>query len=361
MKVRAALRTLGCTLALLPGCDAAQMASGEPSEAVMPPAPSGPATIVVAGDTMMGRGIDAQLAADPSFELFRDFGPWTADADLFAVNLETTITSAEEEWPGKNYHFRMDPGRAALAFDKLPVAAGTPVVVSLANNHVLDFFEAGLRQTLQSLDEIGVARAGAGLHAAEARAPALVTTASGVRIGLLSVSDHCSCGTDLWRAGPSTPGMWQIDTEPGPDWDELTAEVADLRTRVDWVVVSLHWGPNWVEAWPLPRLRELAAELVHAGASVIVGHSAHHVLPIEHIEGVPVLYGTGDFIDDYSSVEGFRPDLSYLARIVLDPHDGANVEIVPLRIEHDPDHYVHPLDEADPDAALVREAAGLPR
>jgi poly-gamma-glutamate capsule biosynthesis protein CapA/YwtB (metallophosphatase superfamily) len=254
----------------------------------------------------------------------------------------------------------MAPERAGLAFGKLPVAAGTPIVVSLANNHALDFFEVGLRQTLQTLDGLGIARAGAGLDDAEARAPAIVTTASGVRIGLLSVSDHCSCGSDRWRAGPSRPGIWQIDTEPGADWDELRTAIVDVRAKVDWVVVSLHWGPNWVESWPLQRLRDLAAELVAAGASVIVGHSAHHVLPLEYIDGVPVLYGTGDLVDDYSLADGFRNDLSYAARVVLDPTAGAQVQIVPLRIEHEPEHFVHPLAADDPDAAYVREAAGLP-
>jgi poly-gamma-glutamate capsule biosynthesis protein CapA/YwtB (metallophosphatase superfamily) len=348
------------SLAALSGCDASQAVTDtDASEAAAPAAPSGPATIVLAGDTMLGRGIDAQLAADPAFELFRGFQPWTADADLLAINLETTITTEVEEWPGKNYHFKMHPERAALAFEKLPAPEGTPIFVSLANNHVLDFFEAGLNETLQTLDGLGIVRAGAGRSEAEAKAPAIVTTASGVRIGLVSVSDHCSCGTDLWRAGPSSPGMWQIDTSAGPDWDELTTAVSDLRAEVDWVVVSLHWGPNWVERWPLERLRDLGAELVSAGASVIVGHSAHHVLPIEHIDGVPVLYGTGDFIDDYSSVDGYRPDLGYLARVVLDPDAGTTLEVVPFRIEHDPDHYAQPLAPEDPDAAFVRQAAGL--
>jgi poly-gamma-glutamate capsule biosynthesis protein CapA/YwtB (metallophosphatase superfamily) len=352
-------RVHAVVLVALAACDPQTSADG-PGE-VAPLAPSGPATIVLAGDTMLGRRIDAQLAEDPALPLFREFESWTADVDLLAVNLETTITTAEDQWPGKNYHFKLAPERAALAFGKLPVAAGTPVFVSLANNHVLDFFEAGLRQTLQSLDGLGIARAGAGLDEAEARAPAIVTTASGVRIGLLSVSDHCSCGTDLWRAGPSTPGMWQIDPEPGGDWDQLHAAIVDLRAEVDWVVVSLHWGPNWVDSWPLQRLRDLAAVLARAGASVIVGHSAHHVLPIEHIDGVPVLYGTGDFIDDYSPVEGFRNHLSYAARVVLEPTSGAQVEVVPLRIEHDDSvHFVHPLAADDPDAAYVREAADLP-
>jgi poly-gamma-glutamate capsule biosynthesis protein CapA/YwtB (metallophosphatase superfamily) len=345
-------------LAALAACDASQPTADDPGEAAAPP--SGPATILLAGDTMLGRGIDAQLAADPALPLFREFEPWTADADLLAVNLETTITTAEERWPGKNFHFKMAPERAALAFGKLPVAAGTPIFVSLANNHALDFFEAGLRQTLQTLDGLGIARAGAGLDDAEARAPAIVTTASGVSIGLLSVSDHCSCGSDGWRAGPSSPGIWQIDTEPGADWDELRTAIVDVRAKVDWVIVSLHWGPNWVESWPLQRLRDLAAELAAAGASVIVGHSAHHVLPLENIDGVPVLYGTGDFVDDYSPVDGFRNDLSYAARVVLDPTTGAQVEVVPLRIQHGDAHFVHPLADDDPDAAYVREAAGLP-
>lgn len=359
MSVHGSLRAWSSAATLLlAACDSAAATSDTGGAAAMPE-PRGPATIVLVGDTMLGRGIDAQLAEDPSFAPFRDLEPYTADADLLAINLETAITTATEEWPGKNYHFKMDPEHAALAFGKLPVKSGTPIFASTANNHVLDFLEVGLRQTLQSLDEVGIVHAGAGLDEAEAKAPAIVTTASGVRVGLIAASDHCSCGSAGWSAGATEPGMWQIATEPGADWDELATAITELRARTDWVVVSLHWGPNWVEAWPLDRLRDLAAKLVEAGASVIVGHSAHHVLPIEHIDGVPVLYGTGDFIDDYSAVDGFRNDLAYMARVVLDPATGADVQIVPLRIEHDGEHFVHPLLEDDPDAALVRQATGI--
>jgi poly-gamma-glutamate capsule biosynthesis protein CapA/YwtB (metallophosphatase superfamily) len=319
--------------------------------------PSGPLVIAFAGDTMLGRGIDRMAADDPSFTFFRDLDPYLEDVEVLSLNLETTITTASEEWPGKNYHFKVHPERAPVLFEQLPRSASTQLVVSLANNHILDFFEPGLRETIDTLDTLAIPHAGAGEDLASAQAPVILTTPRGVRVGILSASSHCSCGSaDGWRATEHAPGMWQFDPDTG-DFEELRRAVTALRQTVDYVIVSLHWGPNWIETWPIDWMPELAGELVAAGASVIHGHSAHHVLPVQRIGGVPVLYGSGDFLDDYSARPPFRADLSYLARVHLQPNADTQVELVPLRIEHAEGHFVHPLDPSDPDYALVMTSA----
>jgi poly-gamma-glutamate synthesis protein (capsule biosynthesis protein) len=317
------------------------------------PVARGPATLVLAGDAMLGRDFNDLYDADPSYQAFRELDDAMSDADIIAFNLETTITTSDDIWLGKNFNFKLDPRHAASAFGSIPGDPSVPRVLSLANNHVMDFGVAGLLETLAMLDANGMYRVGAGADADEARAPLVMTTEDGVTIGFISASSVCSCGGS-WSATADSPGMWQIDSD---DPSELVDAARDFRSEVDWLVIMLHWGPNWVTEWPIEWMHELAADLADAGADVIVGTSGHHVLPVERRDLTLVLNGTADFIDDYATPhEGFRNDLSYLARVALQPGREPALEIVPLRIEHDAGHWVHPLDDDDPDYAAVLSA-----
>jgi poly-gamma-glutamate synthesis protein (capsule biosynthesis protein) len=218
----------------------------------------------------------------------------------------------------------------------------------------MDFGVSGLLETLDTLDAHGMHRVGAGADIDEARAPLALTTADGVTIGFISASSVCSCGGS-WSATDDSPGMFQFDSD---DPSALVEAVREYRPHVDWLVVMLHWGPNWVTEWPIDWMHELAVELADVGADVILGTSAHHILPVERQGLTLVLNGTADFIDDYANPhEGFRNDLSILARVELQPGREPALDIVPLRIEHDEGHWVHPLDEGDPDHAAVLSAA----
>jgi len=313
----------------------------------------GGATLVLAGDAMLGRDFNDLYDADPSYRAFRELDDAVSDADVIAFNLETTVTVSDDIWLGKNYNFKLDPRHAASAFGSIPGDPSVPRVLSLANNHVLDFGVAGLLETLAVLDANDMHHVGAGVDIDESRAPLVLTTEDGITIGFISASSVCSCGGS-WSATADSPGMFQFDSH---DPSELVDAVRDFRPRIDWLVVMLHWGPNWVTEWPIDWMHELAAELAEVGADVIVGTSAHHVLPVERQGLTVVLNGTADFIDDYANPhEGFRNDLSILARIDLQPGREPALELVPLRIEHDEGHWVHPLDADDPDYAAVLSA-----
>ncbi len=332
------------------------LACASEEEAPVRPDPSGSARLVLAGDAMLGRDFNGIYEADPSYRAFRDLDDAMSDADVIAFNLETTITVSDDIWLGKNFNFKLDPRHATSALGSIPGDPDVPRVVSLANNHILDFGVAGLFETLESVDANGFLRAGAGADADEARAPLVVTTADGVTIGFISASSVCSCDT-TWAATADSPGMFQFDSD---DASELVAAVRELRPHVDWVVLMLHWGQNWVTEWPIDWMQAQAVDLSDAGADVIVGTSAHHILPVERQGPTLVLHGTADFIDDYTNPhEPFRNDLSILARVELEPGREPALEIVPLRIEHEGDdaHWVHPLDESDPDYAAVLSAA----
>jgi poly-gamma-glutamate capsule biosynthesis protein CapA/YwtB (metallophosphatase superfamily) len=163
---------------------------------------------------------------------------------------------------GRRFHFRAPPA-AAAALAGLGVGC-----VTLANNHVADFGYAALSDTCEQLARAGVAAAGAGADAGQARAPALIEL-GGPRVAVVSVADQAP-GT---AAGPGQPGVAHADLGGGiPHW--LTDEVAGLAGDGDVVLVMPHWGPSLASS-PLPYLRTAARALVSAGATLVAGHSAH--------------------------------------------------------------------------------------
>jgi poly-gamma-glutamate synthesis protein (capsule biosynthesis protein) len=325
------------------------------------PRPEGAVVLALVGDVMLGRNFNDLFESSADFEVWRDLDSTFADIDVMAINLETTITDSEEMWPDKAYNFKLDPEHAAAALGSLPLPDQARRYAATANNHVLDFEVQGMRDTLETLDELGFVRAGAGNDADAARAAAIVETQGGVKMAFLSAADHCGCGdVSAWTATDEKPGMWHVDMSGG-DWEAALEAVRALRSEVHWIVFSLHWGPNYVEDAPLSWMRDFAVELIEAGVDVVHGHSSHHVLPVEEIAGRTVLYGPGDFVDDYAPREGYRNDLSFVAKIQLDPDGAQHLEIIPTRIGHDDGHYVRPLDASDPDYDEVLDSANPDR
>jgi poly-gamma-glutamate capsule biosynthesis protein CapA/YwtB (metallophosphatase superfamily) len=147
------------------------------------------------------------------------------------LNLECCISERGEPWPKRRFHFRAPPAAAGALAD-LGVDC-----VALANNHALDFGPDALLDTLEHLRRVGIACVGAGAGLAQARAPA-VLEAGGVRLGVLSVTDH----PPEYAAAPEGPGVAFADFTRGrvPDW--LLEGVRDLDADV--VLVTPHWGPT---------------------------------------------------------------------------------------------------------------------
>jgi poly-gamma-glutamate synthesis protein (capsule biosynthesis protein) len=273
---------------------------------------------------MLGRMVGEELAHrspaslwDPALlEVFRE-------ADCAIVNLECCISERGEPWPapGKSFFFRAPPA----AVEALAVAGVR--AVWLANNHALDFGETALLDTFRYLEAAGIAWAGAGRDLAEARRGALIS-ADGVRIGVVGVADHPAD----FAAAPTRPGIaWVSSNELAhhgpPGW--LLNGVRQMAGSCDVVAVGPHWGPN-MELRPQPHHPAVARSLVAAGASVVAGHSAHVVQPVELHDGAPICYDLGDLLDDYAVDPELRNDLSVLALFT----PGERLELVPLRLEY---------------------------
>lgn len=321
------------------------------------PALQGPVTLALTGDAMLGRNLADQLYL-PDADLWSGLAPALQGVDVAVVNLETTLTDHDEAWPDKAFTFRLSPTLAPRGLPTLPLPDDASLVATVGNNHILDFHARGLHDTLDTLDGLGIPWTGAGRTLEEARRAAIVTTSGGVTVGVLGGGDHCGCDdVCAWAATDDSPGLsWASYRHR--DWTRLVQDVVDLRARVQVVVVSLHWGPNWVEGAPPAWMTDLADALIAAGADVVHGHSSHHALPATVRGPGVVVYGPGDLIDDYAPVDGFRNDLSYIARVTVAPGAAPDLQVVPIRIRHDAGvHTTELLSPDDPDAALVREAA----
>jgi poly-gamma-glutamate synthesis protein (capsule biosynthesis protein) len=326
---------------------------------------AGRLTVFLCGDVMTGRGIDQALPHpshprihEPSVKDAGQYvrlaeaanGPiprpvgfsyiWGAALEELArmapdarvINLETSITRSDDYWPDKEIHYRMHPDNVQCL-----TAAGIDVC-ALANNHVLDFGRPGLRETLGTLSQAGLRTAGAGDTVAEARAPAVVEISGKGRLVVFGFGDESSGIPSSWAATNDRPGIDVL-----PDLSEATAtgiveRVQEVKRARDVVVASIHWGSNW--GYEVSRGQQrFARRLLDGGVDIVHGHSSHHVRPIEIYRGKLILYGCGDFLNDYEGITGyeeFRDDLTLMYFATLQPETGrlVSLRMTPMQIRN---------------------------
>ena len=209
----------------------------------------------------------------------------------------------------------------------------------LSNNHVLDYRYTGLTDTTETLKRASIAFAGAGENEAEARTPAIIKAAGRGRVIVVSLGSVTSGIPRVWAAGPSRPGVNLL-----PDLSERTASEVASQAKAykrpgDVVVASIHWGGNWGYRISEDE-RSFARRLIDTGAiDVVHGHSSHHPKGLEVHGGKLILYGCGDFIDDYEGISGheeYRDDLvlMYLAGVQADTGKLIHLTLVPFRIKN---------------------------
>jgi poly-gamma-glutamate capsule biosynthesis protein CapA/YwtB (metallophosphatase superfamily) len=279
----------------------------------------GMTTLSLTGDVMLGRGVNETLRAARPAEPWGDVLPLLLSADLRVINLECAITGHRRPWSRtpKVFHFRADP----LAVEVLKAARVD--ACSLANNHTLDFEEKGLLDTLAHLEVAGIRYAGAGRNLEEAARPVLLEGG----IALVAFTDN----EPPFAAGPDKPGTNYLPVSTEPEVlrrvEETIGAARDAGART--VVFSNHWGPNMVRR-PKAVFRRFARAVVDRGADVYYGHSAHVFQGVEVYRGKPILYDTGDFIDDYAVDPDLRNDRSFLFCISMEDGDLRRLELFPV-------------------------------
>jgi poly-gamma-glutamate capsule biosynthesis protein CapA/YwtB (metallophosphatase superfamily) len=303
--------------------------------------------LFLGGDVMTGRGIDQILGTpspptihEPFIRDAREYvhlaeranGPiprpvsdayiWgdvPEELDRFAphariVNLETSVTTSDAAWP-KGINYRMNPANVGcLTAAKLDVCA-------LANNHALDYGEAGLLVSLASLAGKGLQTVGAGRDRDEARRPARLRLPGGADLLVFAFGSETSGVPARWAAATDRPGVAFLGDLSQATAGDILHVMARAKGPGDILVASLHWGTNWGHAVPPDHVR-FAHWLVDGGVDVIHGHSSHHPRPIEVYRNRLILYGCGNFIDDYEGIGGyeeFRSDLVLMHLASLDP------------------------------------------
>jgi poly-gamma-glutamate capsule biosynthesis protein CapA/YwtB (metallophosphatase superfamily) len=299
----------GAGAATLPTADSAAIAPSGDLLPTLPPTTTeatttttlAPALTVAAGgdvhgDRKVGKFIDANGGA----AVFAGVKPYLEEPDLAFVNLEGPI-SDQGNRRHKEFTFRSRPA----LLDGL-VSAGIDIV-SLANNHTLDYGWNALSDCISRLDVAGVAHAGAGVDAAAAAAPAMLQTPAGT-VAFIAVSEISAS----FAAG-SHPGTYYTSGSN----DGLLANVAAAAQQADFVIVSLHWGKEYHPEVTAHQV-SLGHRLIDAGADLVLGHHPHVIEGLELYKDRLIVYSMGDFVfDHYSRATGE----AFVLQVTL-PRDG---------------------------------------
>ncbi len=289
---------------------AARTAARSPGPARSTQAATQPGTVTLAfaGDVHF-TGRTARLLKHPA-TAFGPITPVLKSADFTAVNLETAVTSRGRPQP-KTYHFRTTP----VAFTALRDAGID--LATMANNHVLDYGQTGLADTLAAAKAARFPYVGIGADAAAAWAP-YVTTINGVKIAVIGVSQVAELASS-WVATRSRPGEANAINLP-----RTLAAVRAARKLAPVVIVFMHWGTEG-QACPDPNQMSLAPRLAAAGASIIVGAHAHMLQGSGWLGHTFVAYGMGNFLwweRSYSTSTG-------VLELTLHPHAPLTTRFVP--------------------------------
>lgn len=273
-----------------------QDGEGEESPDSVQDAEEQEATLLFAGDLFLTdllqskynqQGISA-AASDSLLSVLRE-------ADIFMLNEEFPFGTTGEPMEEKEYTFRVDPSYSTV-LSELGVD-----IVTLANNHMLDFGRGPLTETLNTLDQAGIAHVGAGENLDEAKT--LKTFEMGGRtIGFLGASrvipEHS------WNASSGSSGLFTTY-----DAAALVEQIQKAEESCDFTVVYVHWGIE-KNTQPEEYQKTLARQYIDAGADAVIGAHPHVLQGIEFYQGKPIFYSLGNFIFSNGAYETMLVELT---------------------------------------------------
>jgi len=320
-------------------------------------------TLFLCGDVMTGRGIDQVLPHPSDPRIYESYAKTALDyvrlaeskngsitkpveyayiwgaalgelerraPDVRVINLETSVTKHDEPAP-KGINYRMSPENVPCI-----TVAGIDCCV-LANNHVLDWGRAGCLETLDTLHAARIKASGAGRDATQAASPAIIPTAQG-RVLVFGFGSVTSGIPRAWAATAAKPGINVLRDLSDHAARHIAQQVRAARRDNDIVVASIHWGGNWGYQIPSEQ-RAFAHKLIDdASVDIVHGHSSHHAKGIEIYREKLILYGCGDFINDYEGISGhrsYRGDLALMYFPTIDPATRrlVRLELTPLQMK----------------------------
>ncbi len=271
-------------------------------------------TVAAVGDIMLGGTAEPELVRYGYDYPFLHVAELIRNADVAFGNLEGPLTRRGVPYP-KQYAFRSPPEQVAPALAR----AGFDLL-SLANNHSMDYGIEGLRDTMQALARYGIRYAGAGENLAAARRPAVID-ANGVRVALLAYS--LTFPEEFW-AGEDRPG-----SAFGHE-HHIRADVAAARNNAGIVLVSFHWGGEGsTELRDYQRLLGRAA--IDAGAAAVIGHHPHVLQGVERYREGVILYSLGNFVFGSYSPSATR---SAIAVLTFENDRARELQLYPLNVKN---------------------------
>jgi len=279
-------------------------------------------TLVAVGDIMLARGVGGWIrrnSPDYPFEHTREI---ISEGDITFGNLETTLATTGTKLPGKGIWFRAVPeaaeGLKNAGFD----------ILSLANNHILDYDTPALMETIETLDVWGLGFVGAGENLEKARQP-LIIIKDGIKVGFLAYHEfynyYYSCNYKRNFEATET----QAGTVPMKE-EIIEEDIKKLRKMCDILVVSLHWGTE-DRNYTNDNQKELAHKIIDWGADVILGHHPHVLQGLEFYKGKPIAYSMGNFVFDQNDENNKQ---SVILKIFFEDNHITQVSAIPIYIIH---------------------------
>ncbi|BDV41117.1 capsular polysaccharide biosynthesis protein [Geotalea uraniireducens] len=297
-------------------------------------------TINFVGDIMLAGSATSLFDRQGYDYPFSATAPLLQTGDLCVGNLEAPITRTGTEFTEKRYHFRTNPA-ATIALRHAGFS-----VLTLANNHMMDFGAQGLRETLANLNHQGIQFTGAGESLNEARRAALVRV-KGKTIAFLAYS--LTQPVEFFATGNSAgtaPGYALFYQE----------DVRKARAVADYVIVSFHWGEER-RSLPKPYQTAAAHRAIDAGADAVIGHHPHVLQGIEIYRGKPILYSLGNFAFGSRSTAAAH---SIIGRIHL-ADAGSYLEILPLNVLYSDVRYQPQPANREIGRKIIRHLATISR
>ncbi|MGI6684660.1 MAG: CapA family protein [Bacillota bacterium] len=276
-------------------------------------------SLIAVGDVMLARKLDKLISLkgmDYPFFHTRDI---LSSADITFANLESPLSDQGKKIDGKGIWFRGKPeNREAL------IQAGFDVI-SLANNHALDYDSPALLQTIDLLSAAGIKPVGGGKDINEARSPVIIER-EGIKIAFLAYSEMADI---VWsykhprrlKATEEIPGIAPLVVE------QIIEDIENVKSQADFVFLSLHWGVEYQDM-PESYQIEMAHQLIDAGADVILGHHPHCLQGVELYHDGLIAYSLGNFVFDQNWSEKTREGL--LLSIKMDPTSLLAAELIPM-------------------------------
>lgn len=259
--------------------------------------------------------------------------PYDLGENVRILNLEVapTLSVYHQDVPRKGIHYHMNINNLFHIFSKF----SRPYILSLANNHSMDMGRtAFITETLPYISNA----VGIGINNSTAHAPKIIGN-----IAICAFGAACSGVPEDWEATIDKPGMAYLpeitnETNVNISFDIISNSIREIINKC--IIISIHWGPNWASNNDYQKYRELLAHRLidEANVSIIYGHSSHHIRGLELYKGKLIMYGAGDFVNDYEEIptDSSKYDTTSALYIVdLDNNDYTikDITLIPFHIK----------------------------